>query len=188
LTSNKFLIKDLTGTSGRLDIIFRCILAAFSFGFDNISFHTVLHGLPHPPKSVEFVGNRLKELPIDEIRLARLFQRLLDPQHPASIKGIVVSNTSFLQVAENLSKEGALFLLKEGSPAFPQYLKDNIEGILDQSSLTFVLSDYTDLEQDEEQFFLKNLNATPISLGTQSHLASHCIIFLLLELQKYEKN
>jgi len=119
--------------------------------------------------------------------LARLFQRLLDPQHPASIKGIVVSNTSFLQVAENLSKEGALFLLKEGSPAFPQYLKDNIEGVLDQSSLTFILSDYTDLEQDEEQFFLKNLNATPISLGTQSHLASHCIIFLLLELQKYEK-
>ena len=104
-----------------------------------------------------------------------------------SVKGISVSNHTFLQVAENLSKKGPLILLKEGAPMFSQYLADNTGELLDQSSLTFVLSDYVDLELDEEDYILNKLKATTIGFGTQSYLASHCIVFLLMEWRRFKK-
>ncbi len=146
----------------------------------------MLHGPPHPPKAIEFIGNRLKDLPIDEIQMARLFQQLLDTQKPTFIEGITLSNTSFFQVAERLAQDGALFHLKEGGISFQEHLTDNFKEISVQHSLNFILSDSVDLEDYEEDHLVQKLSAIPISLGAQSYLASHCIQFLLLQLKKCE--
>ena len=182
VTTNKFLIKDLTGTSGRLDIIFRCIQATFSFGYKNIIFHTVLCGPPNPPKSLDFIGNQLKDLPLDEIRMARLFQGILKG---SQFEGISITDKSFLQLASELTQIGPIVLLQEDSLPYSDYLnelnkvKENIE------SLTFILSDHIDLEPSEKDLLRNKLGATLISLGSESYLASHCIIFLLMKLKGY---
>lgn len=186
ITSHKFLIKDLTGTSGRLDIIFRCILAAFSFGKGNIFFHTVLCGPPNPPKSLEFIGNQLDALPIDEIRMAKQFQNLLDSNQKDHVKGITLATKSFLNLASELAQKGPLLLLQENSLPIWEYLNEIKEKKTKISSLIFVLSDHIDLDPDEKEFLMKQLGAIPVGLGSQSYLASHCITFLLMELKKYE--
>lgn len=183
VTTNKFLIRDLPGTSGRLDVIFRCILATFSFGFHNRVFHTVLNGPPDPPKSVEFNGNRLKELPQDEIGMALLFQTLLDPLTKRTVEGIHLAKNSFLQIATELSQEGEVFLLQEKSMPFHKYLNELKKTQSKMNSVSFVLSDYLDLNQQEEED-LNQLGVKRISLGSQSYLASHCIVFVLFELKK----
>lgn len=185
LTTDKFLIKDLTGTSGRLDIIFRCVLAAFSFGLHNIFFHTVLHGPPDPPKAVEFDGNQLDVLPVDEIEMAKLFQLFLKPGVSSLPQGIKMSTTSFVQVIKNLAQDGPLFLLKEGATPIQEYINNNLERISSKSSLNFILSDSVDLECDEEEYLINHLDAIPISLGAESYLASHCIIFLLMKMKQH---
>ncbi|MHA1264296.1 MAG: hypothetical protein ACTSRS_03595 [Candidatus Helarchaeota archaeon] len=180
VTSDRFLIKDLTGTTGRLDIIFRCILAAFIFGKRNIFFHTTLHGPPNPPITFEFNGNKLENLPLDEIRMARLFQTLLHPTNPPFYKGIIRSRKPFFEIATELSQLGPLFLLKESAPSF----QDILTSLPPASIFTFILSDFVDLQPSEERLLIKELHARPISLSLTSYLASHCIIFVLMHLRK----
>ncbi|NVM30084.1 MAG: hypothetical protein HWN65_14670 [Candidatus Helarchaeota archaeon] len=184
VTSNKFLIKDLTGTSGRLDIIFRCLLAAFSFGSRNIFFHAVLNGPPNPPKALTFNGNRVGELPIDEIGMAHLFQTLLDPTKPLQKEGITLVHRSFLDLASELAQEGPVFLLKENFPPFKESLVDLQKEKHAIHSIIFILSDHIDLEPQEEEFLINKLQATRVNLGSRSYLASHSIIFLLMKLGK----
>jgi len=184
ITSNKFSIKDLAGTSGRLDIICRCLLATVSFGYQNIFFHTVLYGPPSPPKSIEFIGNIIKPLPSDEIRVAKLFQTLLNPQNTAQIKGIIVRNKSFAQIASELAQDGQLLLLQEKGLQLWEQLSKLDEPQFENQSLSFVLGDHVDLTSQEIEFLIEQLRAIPVSLGTQSYLASHCIIYSLIELKK----
>ena len=179
------MIKDLTGTTGRLDIIFRCILAAFSFGKHDIIFQTVLNGPPDPPKSIEFNGNRLNELPTDEIQMARLFQTILDPKNQKQIEGITLRPKSFLQSASELARKGPIFLLQEDGLHFLDYSDELINKKAGVNSLIFILSDHIDLKPQEKEYLIERLGATQISLGSQSYLASHCIIFLLMKLKEW---
>ena len=184
LTSNEFLIKDLTGTSGRLDIICRCLLATFSFGYYDIFFHTVLCGPPSPPKSVEFIGNLMEPLPSDELGVAKLFQILLNSQDTEQLKGIVLAKKSFFQLASELAQEGILFLLRETAVPFQEQLRQLDSSKAENQSLSFILGDHVDLTYQECEFLIENLGATGVSLGPQSYLASHCIIYVLMELKK----
>ncbi|MBD3227272.1 MAG: hypothetical protein GF329_03710 [Candidatus Lokiarchaeota archaeon] len=54
-TAPNFLIKDIPGTSGRLDVVMRCFLSTFSFPGEinrDIIFTVVLMGLPDPPQTL----------------------------------------------------------------------------------------------------------------------------------------
>lgn len=187
MTTHKFLLKDITGTSGRLDIICRCLIAAFSLGYEEIEFHTVLHGPPNPPVALEFDGSILKALPHDEISLARLLQQLLDPK--ASIPlGIQRSKKTFINIVQDLRTRGPVLLLKEGYPHISLALErlSRIKPI--PKALSFVLSDLIDLTSEEEAILISELECQPVGLGRQSYLASHCIILLRLALQPNEFN
>ena len=54
----------------------------------------------------------------------------------------------------------------------------------ENQSLSFILGDHVDLTYQECEFLIENLGATGVSLGPQSYLASHCIIYVLMELKK----
>ncbi|HUX98807.1 MAG TPA: hypothetical protein VMV49_04590 [Candidatus Deferrimicrobium sp.] len=184
VTSNKFSTKNLTSTSGRLDIIFRCLLAAFSFDYTNIIFHTVLNGPPNPPKALKFVGNQIDPLPIDEIGMAQLFQMILDPNNSKQLEGVYLTNSAFLQVAQELAQEGPLILLQEKTLPLQDYFNELKNKVINLDSIIFILGDSLDLKNDELEFLVKELNAIPVTLGSQSYLASHCIVFVLMELEK----
>lgn len=184
VTSPKFLIRDLTGTSGRLDIICRCLLGTFSFGFQNIFFHTILNGPPAPPKAIEFIGSFLESLPSDEIRVAKLFQTLLAPQIGEYSKGIRVTPNSFMEVSSVLAQQGPLFLLQERSTPFRAQLVSLMKRKSAFESISFVLGDQLDLTKEDNRFLLEELKAIPVSLGAESYLASHCIVFVLTELKQ----
>ena len=126
----------------------------------------------------------MNELPVDEIGIALLFQTLLDPKNPTKIEGITLENKSFLEIAETLAQEGPVFLLHENSPPFKKYLGELEKHKAQTGSITFILSDHLDLEKQDETFLLKKLEAIPISLGSKSYLASQCIVFVLMELNK----
>jgi tRNA (pseudouridine54-N1)-methyltransferase len=185
VTSPKFLIRDLAGTSGRLDIICRCLLGAFSFGYQDIFFHTVLNGPPAPPKAIEFFGNFLEPLPSDEIGVAKLFQALLVPQIGEYSKGIRVTSASFLEVSSALAQQGPLFLLQEKVAPLRERLATFAKSKAALESVSFVLGDHLDLTEEENRFLKEELEAIPVSLGAESYLASHCIVFVLMELQKF---
>jgi tRNA (pseudouridine54-N1)-methyltransferase len=178
------LIRDLTGTSGRLDIICRCLLGAFSFGYQNTFFHTVLNGPPIPPKAVEFIGNFLDPLPPDEIGVAKLFQALLMPLDSNHYKGILLTTKSFLEVSSALAQQGPLFLLQENAAPLRDQLEPFAKSESAFESVTFVLGDHFDLTKEENRFLLEELEAIPVSLGAESYLASHCIVFVMMELKK----
>ncbi len=168
-----------------MDIIFRCLLAAFTFGPQHISFHAVLNGPPDPPKTVSFEGAELDPLPIDEIQVAKLFQQILDPDQLSQHAGISITAKSFRAMATSLSAKGKLFLLKENAEQFQTHLPHVLAGEDAGPAMIFVLGDHMDLEQEEEDFLIEKQGAIPISLGTKSYLASHCIAFLLMALKKF---
>jgi tRNA pseudouridine-54 N-methylase len=135
---------------------------------------------------VSFKGAQLDTLPIDEIRVARLFQTLLDPEHSPQYAGISITAKSFREMAASVSAEGVLFLLTERGDQFQTHLPRVLAGEHAGGAISFVLGDHMDLEREEEDFLIETLGAIPISLGAKSYLASHCIVFLLMTLQKYK--
>lgn len=126
----------------------------------------------------------MNSLPFDEIRIAKLFQSLLNPQNPTQIKGITIGNKSFIQVASELAEEGILFLLQESALQFQEQLPKFNDSQFESQSLSFVLGDHVDLTNQETEFLSQKLGAIAISLGPQSYLASHCILYVLIELKK----
>jgi tRNA pseudouridine-54 N-methylase len=143
----------------------------------------VLNGPPDPPIALTFVGNQMEPLPLDEIGIAQLFQRILDP-NPTRIKGISLTKKSFLQVAQELAQAGRLLLLQENTRPLWDYLDTLKNQDLDFESIAFILGDSLDLKKEEEELLLNDLGALPVSFGLHSYLASHCIIFTLMELKK----
>ena len=69
VTSPTISLNDLPGTGGRMDILTRCINAAFCISHDirkNVEVTIVLLGPEDPPKTIRFVGSELKYLNPDE--------------------------------------------------------------------------------------------------------------------------
>ena len=126
----------------------------------------------------------MSPLPADELRVAKLFQTLLDPQNTVQTDGITIANKSFAQVASELAQDGLLFLLQENALQLREQLPQFNDPQFENQSLSFVLGDHVDLTSQETEFLTNQLGAIAVGLGPQSYLASHCIIYVLMELQK----
>ena len=182
---SKYTIKDIPGSSGRLDVISRCILSALTlnnklekdvqiwvfldkygtFIFDSDLFNDELF-----PKNeilltdffVEFIkktkkGEKLPETPLDSIKYSKL--DIFD-----AIKNFV-------------EKKYKIFALNENGKDF----KDVFEEMNSKDNLLFILGDQSgDLLNNKE---LKKLNLVDISLGKRSYLASSTIRLIKMNLQ-----
>lgn len=76
-TRGDFSLKDLPGTSGRIDLLCRALNSAFllSRGFrKDVKVWVNLNGSPDPPKTIRFEGSEIKPKIInpDERSLARI--------------------------------------------------------------------------------------------------------------------
>jgi tRNA (pseudouridine54-N1)-methyltransferase len=78
--SDAFLLDDLAGTSGRLDVLVRCVRAALLYSHGvrrDVIVYLVLLGGPRAPRALRFDGRAAKFLRPDERSLATLVKKTL---------------------------------------------------------------------------------------------------------------
>ena len=182
---SKYTIKDIPGSSGRLDVISRCILAAlindneleeniqiwvFLDKYGTFIFNSDLFNDEYFPKNeilltdffVEFIKKTKKretypETPLDSVKYSSL--------------GIFDAIKNFIE------KKYKIYVLNENGMDF----KKVCEEMSSKHNLLFILGDQSgDLLNKKE---LKKLNLTNLSLGNRSYLASSTIRLIKMNLQ-----
>lgn len=173
ITSSEFNLNDLCGSTGRLDILLRCINSAFFLSHDirrEVEIYLILQGEPDPPKTIRLVGNELKYLNPDERSTGALLRnalmKKLGDEEILSTPGIYISRSSFEDIIKSLTKISQLVYLREDGKEFePGDTKQDY---------TFVLGDDRDLT-DEEEAVLQKYEPEIASLGLLSYHSDHCI-------------
>lgn len=170
-----FSLKDLAGTSGRLDILARCMGAAFltSHGLrPDVALYTLHLGPPAAPKAVRMESRHLRHLNPDERTSAMLLEKALGapttgPVWAPSTPGVSVAR---VDLAELLDGAGAplVMLHEEGA--------DIAHADLPEGAL-FVLGDHLGFTPEEEAALASRAIAR-VSLGPVSLQADQCIVVL----------
>ncbi len=179
-TKADFSLKDLPGTSGRMDLVCRFLNSAFllSHGFrKNVRVWLSLYGPPNPPKAIRFEGQRMKaRLNPDELSTAKLIikalkagENLREPGRELEVlPGIYVSNLTFEDIVRRTLRSSALYYLhEEGKP---------IEKVRFPANVALVLGDHEGLSREDEAF-LTGI-AEKVSVGRKSYLASHVVAYV----------
>ena len=168
LASDAFLLNDFPGTSGRLDVLARCVRAALlvSHGVRrDAAVYLVLLGGPRAPRTVRIAGADVKFLRPDERSIATLLQKVLTGDHGAAgdgfvpVKpGIAVAAGGLDAVLADLSTESLYVLDETGSDA---------RGHLRSAGGAFFLGDHVGFNPDARAQLL-SLGARTVSVGPVS--------------------
>jgi len=181
ITSADFKLDDLCGSTGRLDILLRCVNSAFFLSHairKDVEISLMLLGEPNPPKTVRIDGSEVKYLNPDERSTAALIRNALLQKGEGERRcspGIYVSERGYQEVLSNISKESKVFYLKEDG--------EDIRNAEFGPDCTFVLGDDQDLTSEEEGI-LMDYSPRKVSLGPISYHADHCITLVNNELDR----
>ncbi len=173
-TSPDINLKDLPGSSGRLDVVARCINASFWLSHDirrDVVFHTIFHGEPSPPVYIRMEGDRLRKVSPDERNIAIFIKKALERMGEEEIEstpGIFVSRKSFEELLRE-NRDKTLYLMDEEG--------EDIENVKITGEPFFFLGDHLDLEEEEKEMLYRH-GAKAISIGEKSYLSSHCIAII----------
>lgn len=171
-----FSFKDLAGTGGRLDILARCVGAAFltSHGLrPDVELVTLHLGPPAAPKAVRFRSDRLKHANPDERSSATLLEKALGtpttgPVWQASTPGIDVAVLTLAEALDAVGQDPVVVLDERG--------EDVAEADLPPRA-TFVLGDHLGFTPEEEAL-LAARTTRRVSLGPVALQADQCIVVL----------
>jgi len=180
----KYTIKNIPGSSGRLDVISRCVLAAI-LGDDNFEkdIHIYLflerYGtFIFEPENLDF-----DIFPKNEILFTDYFVEFLQNyhfrknQHLNPLDLVRTSKMSLIEAIKHFQKLNyRIFILKEGGRDFLN-LKNTIQKM---DNIVFILGSQKDEFLDSKE--LGELKIPIISIGSQSYLASSVIRLLKLHL------
>jgi len=182
---SKYSIKDIPGSSGRLDVISRCILSALTLRNKlekNIQLWVFLDNYG----TFIFNSNSFNNMrfPKNEILLTDFFVDFIKKKKkhvtyletpPDSIK---CSNLDIIDAIKNYAKKKyKVYVLNENGIDF----KKVFEELSSKDNLLFILGDQSgDLLNNKE---LKKMNLTNMSLGNRSYLASSTIRLIKMNLQ-----
>ena len=180
-TDGRFSLNDLTGSTGRLDVLLRCINSSFMLSNNirrDIELYLVLQGEPDAPKTLLFKGSELKYLNPDERATAALVKNALmvkniNPEWKKSTPGIFVARLDFPELLKQLEGKRIVYLKEEGS---------NLSDAGLSQDDVFVLGGKEDISADEEELVSKWPDTLKISLGPKSLHADHCITATLNQL------
>lgn len=164
---------DLNNLSfGRWDVIARCINSAIwvAHGLRPARIHVVL-GASSPPKAV-VVSNDIKKVNPDEKNIAGWIKKVLSKE--SENPGIIVSENSFQSLIKSLSGRKFYILHEKGK---------DISEVEFSENPVFVLGDHIGLPPKDEEF-VKRFDHELVSVGPQSYLASQCISFINIELDR----
>lgn len=173
-----FSLNDLPGSAGRLDILCRCVTAAFCLSH-GIRRDVMVYLVLQDQVVVRLDGSRLKHLNPDERSTAALIQKALkvlaesrSERELESTPGIFIASGGLADVLERVQGLGlpAYWLHERGAPIRQAQLSRDA---------AFVLSDHLEFLPEEEAI----LDKLPcLSLGPLSLHADHCIVIVHNEL------
>ncbi|MBA2858110.1 tRNA (pseudouridine54-N1)-methyltransferase [Methanococcus maripaludis] len=181
VTNGEINLKDLPGSSGRLDLLCRCVNSAFFLSHDmrrDTIFYSVNYGSPNPPVALKFVGSELKRVSPDERSIALFIKKALEKDASElwkeSTSGIYSSKREFRDIILEKKKEGKriFYLHLNGKPLEDFEFKNQ-----DDEDFLFVLGDHIGIG-DEDEEFLEEIGAEKISLSPLELHADHCIILV----------
>ena len=174
-TSPDFSLEDIPGTSGRLDILCRCINAAFvlSHGIrKDVCVYLVLLG-GEISKTILLKGETLRHLNPDERTTAALLRKALAvvaaPGWVMSTSGIFIRTGGLAEVLQDLKENRIFYLREDGTDLL------SIDGCDLSGDAVFVLGDHQGMTPEEEAL-LEQAGARVVSLGPTSLHADHCIV------------
>lgn len=170
-----FSLKDLAGTGGRLDILARCIGAAFltSHGIrPDVELYTLHLGPPLAPKVVRMQSATLKHANPDERTSAMLLEKALGapttgPVWAPSTPGMSVARVGLSELLASVP--GSVVVLREDG--------DDVASAQLPDDALFVLGDHLGFTAEEEAELAKRAVAR-VSLGPVSLQADQCIVVL----------
>jgi tRNA (pseudouridine54-N1)-methyltransferase len=185
---DRYTIKDIPGSSGRLDVISRCILAALlnEHGFDNNSQIWVYF---ENYETLQFDPHKLnyERFPKNELLLSDFIAKILKSPDNSEIKSyknpvgsIRKGNSSVLETLRDINRKRKrnLYVLKETGAPFSKA----IEQLISISDLYFIIGNQCEDFINSEAFL--DLNIPELSLGTKSYLASQVVRLVKLNIQK----
>jgi len=180
---SNYYIKDIQGTSGRLDVISRCVLSALTndnklekniqiwafldkygtFVFDSNTFNNVTF-----PKNEIMLTDYF----VDFIKISRNKKYTVNP-----LDSIKCSNLDIFEAIKKfIKKKYQVFILNESGAHFSKIFMD----MSPKMNLLFIVGDQSgELINSKE---LKELKLTNLSLGNRSYLASSTIRLIKLNL------
>lgn len=178
-SSPEFLLKDLPGSGGRMDVMCRCLTSSLLLSHDirtDVEVILCLEGPPTPPRTIRVRGDKVRYLSPDERSTAILLQKALRAYEPEeeveSTPGIYVSDASFKDIVEE--NMGRLVVLDEKG--------DDMASCTLPSDPCFVLGDHIGFEPEEDEL----LHDAPLRVSVSPRVlhASHCIVLLLNRIDK----
>lgn len=181
--SPDFLLRDLPGTSGRLDVLLRCLRAALlvSHGIRKDTLvYLVLLGGPDSPRSLRIDGAATRYVRPDEYSLATTVKKALSV--PVEASGFVLARTG-ISVAR-----GGLEVVLADLPPIASYVLD-IDGAdirsasLDTRENVFFLGDHLGLDADARAL-IDGFGARALALGPISVHADDAIALVSNELDR----
>lgn len=186
-TSSDFKLNDLPASSGRLDVVCRCIIAALLVAKkirDDTVFIALLEGKPKPPVQLKLDGKRLETSPYSEVGVASMLKKVLGEQFekdkeyvPQYWRGASLARKSYMEVLDSELGSSQLYYLHERGE---DIRKVDID--LDGDSI-FVLGSNKGLSAEDEEP-LDRLGAKRISVGPLSYLSSQVITLVQCELDR----
>lgn len=182
--SADFLLVDIPSTSGRLDVLVRCLRAALlvSHGVrrDTIVY-LVLLGDPERPRTIRFDGPAAKYMRPDERSLATVIKKALGTAadgvegfRPVR-EGIAIADAGLSCVLPEL-EGSALYLLEEGAP-------DLREEAFPSGDTAFVLGDHLGLDGNVRAELIAR-GAIPVRVGPVSLHAEDVVTLVANELDR----
>jgi tRNA (pseudouridine54-N1)-methyltransferase len=186
--SADFRLDDLPGSSGRLDVLLRCIRAALlvSHGVrPHVSVYLVLRGGPRAPRVLRIDSNSAKFIRPDERSLALVVQKTLAAA-PEELSndfvelrpGIALARGDLERVLTDLSG-AALYLLEEGAP--------DIRGVGPSERAAYFIGDHLGFGAGDVER-LRALGATALSIGPVSLHSDDVVAVLSNELARLAQN
>lgn len=176
-TSPDFSLEDIPGTSGRMDILCRCINASFvlSHGIrKDVSVYLVLLG-GETHKTLWLKGDVLKHLNPDERTTAALLKKALALEATAgwtrSTPGIFVRSGGLTELLQDFKEKKLVYLREDGEDI------RSIDPNALKGYMAFILGDHTGMTPEEESL-IDLAGATVVSVGPTSLHADHCIVIV----------
>jgi tRNA (pseudouridine54-N1)-methyltransferase len=184
--SGDFLLDDLPGTSGRLDLLLRCVRAALlcSHGMrTDVVVYLVLYGGSRAPRTLRIDGATARFIRPDERSLATLAKKVLASDIDAGATafvaarpGVAVARGGIEGVLTDLGTR-APFVLEEGAP-------DVREAVgVDHPDAVFFLGDHLGLSE-AVRARLGADGARPIAVGPTSLHAEDAVAIVLNEIDR----
>jgi len=178
VTINSYTIKDIPGSSGRLDVISRCILAAI-LGIDNFEENVKIWIFLDNYGTFIFESESFNynDFPKNEILFTNYFVKFLQKEDLESnpLIGIKTSEMGIIEAIRSFQKlDYNIYVLKEEGKDFFK-LRGKIQ---EKGNIVFILGSQEGKFIDSEE--LLALKLPKMSIGTKSYLASSVIRLLKL--------